>query len=117
AQELVVSAPLGLERERFEQLAPDAVPARAPRHVDRVLADAGIHAPVAVLARTRPPDHLAVLFGDEQRRRALADPAEDVLGAGREGLTVSGYLEHYRIGPVEDPDYTKWETELALLVD
>jgi GyrI-like small molecule binding domain len=37
--------------------------------------------------------------------------------AGQEGLSVSCYLEHYRIGPVENPDYTKWETELAFLVD
>ena len=44
-------------------------------------------------------------------RAALQDWAE------REGLTVSGYLEHYRIGPVEEPDYAKWETELAFLVD
>lgn len=44
-------------------------------------------------------------------RATLQDWAE------REGLTVSGYLEHYRIGPVEEPDYAKWETELAFLVD
>ena len=44
-------------------------------------------------------------------RAVLQDWAE------REGLTVSGYLEHYRIGPVEEPDYAKWETELAFLVD
>ena len=34
-------------------------------------------------------------------RAALEEWAE------REGLSVSGYLEHYRIGPVEDPDYTE----------
>jgi effector-binding domain-containing protein len=43
-------------------------------------------------------------------RATLQDWAE------RRGLTLSGYLEHYRIGPVEDPDYTKWETELAFLL-
>src|SRR5262249_27052238 len=37
--------------------------------------------------------------------------------ATREGLSVTGYHEHYRVGPVEDPDHTKWETELAVLVD
>jgi hypothetical protein len=25
-------------------------------------------------------------------------------------------VEHYRIGPVEEPDWTRWETEFAYLV-
>jgi hypothetical protein len=28
----------------------------------------------------------------------------------------TGPLEHYRIGPVEERDYRKWETELAFLL-
>jgi GyrI-like small molecule binding protein len=44
-------------------------------------------------------------------RAALQEWAE------RQGLSVSGYLERYRIGPVENPDYREWETELAFLVD
>jgi hypothetical protein len=35
----------------------------------------------------------------------------------RAGLSVTGYLEHYRIGPVENPDHRKWETELAFMID
>jgi hypothetical protein len=33
-----------------------------------------------------------------------------------DGPTVlHGCVEHYRIGPVEEPDYARWETELAYL--
>jgi hypothetical protein len=34
-----------------------------------------------------------------------------------EGLTPGDYVEHYRVGPVEERDYTKWETEMAFLVE
>ena len=37
---------------------------------------------------------------------------------GREtdnGSTLRGCVEHFRIGPAEEPDYSKWETELAYL--
>jgi hypothetical protein len=30
---------------------------------------------------------------------------------------LAGCIEQYRIGPHEDPDYTRWETELAYLID
>src|SRR5215212_7657549 len=86
AQELVVAAPLGLGRERLEQGAADTAPARRARDVDGVLADAVVHAPVAVLAGARPPEHLAVVLGDDKRRRAVAGPPEDVLGRARRGL-------------------------------
>ena len=32
------------------------------------------------------------------------------------GLTIRGCLEHFRIGPVEEPDFTTWETEFAYLI-
>lgn len=32
------------------------------------------------------------------------------------GSAFRCYVEHYRVGPVEEPDYSKWETELAYLV-
>jgi hypothetical protein len=35
--------------------------------------------------------------------------------ADAQGLTRLGYAEHFIRGPVEEPDYTKWETELAYL--
>jgi effector-binding domain-containing protein len=37
---------------------------------------------------------------------------------GREtdnGWTLRGCVEHFRIGPAEEPDYSRWETELAYL--
>jgi GyrI-like small molecule binding domain len=37
--------------------------------------------------------------------------------ATERGLSPTGYMEQYRLGPVEEPDYTKWETELAFLVE
>jgi effector-binding domain-containing protein len=43
-------------------------------------------------------------------RQRLLSWAED------RGLAIRGCLEHYRIGPVEEPDFTKWETELAYLI-
>jgi effector-binding domain-containing protein len=32
------------------------------------------------------------------------------------GLALACCVEHYRIGPVEESDWTKWETDLAYLV-
>jgi hypothetical protein len=32
------------------------------------------------------------------------------------GLALACCVEHYRIGPVDESDWTKWETELAYLV-
>ncbi|HEX6583324.1 MAG TPA: GyrI-like domain-containing protein [Thermoleophilaceae bacterium] len=31
-------------------------------------------------------------------------------------LAPLSYMEHFRIGPVEEPDFTKWETEFAYLI-
>jgi effector-binding domain-containing protein len=31
------------------------------------------------------------------------------------GAEFRGYVEHYHIGPVEETDYSKWETEVACL--
>jgi hypothetical protein len=39
-----------------------------------------------------------------------------VESAGDE-TTLSGCVEQYRIGPVEEPDYARWETEIAYLLD
>jgi hypothetical protein len=33
--------------------------------------------------------------------------------ADGEGIALGGCVEQYRIGPVEESDFTKWETELA----
>lgn len=32
------------------------------------------------------------------------------------GSALPGCVDHYRIGPAEEPDHSKWETELACLV-
>jgi effector-binding domain-containing protein len=43
---------------------------------------------------------------------------QDLVLDGREtddGSTLRGCVEHFRIGPAEEPDYSKWETELAYL--
>jgi effector-binding domain-containing protein len=54
-------------------------------------------------------------------RRALQDWArkEGVVLDGRKtdrGSAWGAYVEHYLIGPVDEPDYSKWETELMYLV-
>jgi effector-binding domain-containing protein len=36
--------------------------------------------------------------------------------AGAHELAPLSYIEHFRIGPVEEPDFTKWETEFAYLI-
>jgi effector-binding domain-containing protein len=43
--------------------------------------------------------------------RGLVVASQEVGG----GTALHGCVEHYRIGPVEEADYTKWETELAYL--
>jgi effector-binding domain-containing protein len=37
-------------------------------------------------------------------------------GATERGSALACYVEHFRVGPVEDPDFTKWETELTYLI-
>jgi hypothetical protein len=32
------------------------------------------------------------------------------------GTAVACYVEHFRVGPTEEPDFTKWETELTYLI-
>ena len=32
-----------------------------------------------------------------------------------QGLTRAGHVEHYMTGPNEEPDFTRWQTELAYL--
>src|SRR3954469_2027535 len=86
AEELVVAAPLGLGGEPVEQRPPGAALPRGARHVDGVLADALVHAPVAVVAGARPSEHYAVVLGDDERRRAVAGPAEHVLRRAGGGL-------------------------------
>ena len=39
----------------------------------------------------------------------------DARGVGGQGLARGDYVEHYVKGPVEEPDHTRWETELAYL--
>ena len=36
--------------------------------------------------------------------------------AGERGIAVGGCVERYLIGPVEEPDYSKWETEVAYVI-
>jgi hypothetical protein len=33
------------------------------------------------------------------------------------GHALTCCVEHLRVGPVDDPDYTKWETEFAYLIE
>jgi hypothetical protein len=56
-------------------------------------------------------------------RMARADrgPEHDLPLAKEESAgdktALSGCIEQYRIGPVEEPDHARWETEVAYLVD
>ena len=36
--------------------------------------------------------------------------------ADAQGLACADYVEHFVKGPVEEPDHTRWETELAYLI-
>ena len=53
------------------------------------------------------------------RERLIAFAAEEGIVYSREksqGVTLPCCLERYLIGPLEEPDFTKWETEFAFLV-
>jgi hypothetical protein len=55
-------------------------------------------------------------FGWLQQRGVV--PAEPVFIrylVTDEGSKLRGSVEHFRIGPAEESDYSKWETELAYL--
>lgn len=47
----------------------------------------------------------------------LANAREELMGwAEEQELSCACAVEHYRIGPAEEPDFTKWETEFAYLL-
>jgi effector-binding domain-containing protein len=47
----------------------------------------------------------------------LADAREKLMGWTKEQeLSYTTAVEHFRVGPVEEPDFTKWETEFAYLL-
>ena len=55
----------------------------------------------------------------DARAELLAWASENDISYGTEtdrGVQMPCALEHFRIGPVEEPDFTKWETEFAYLV-
>jgi effector-binding domain-containing protein len=64
--------------------------------------------------------YLTYLHVGPYRSETLPDLAvarERLLSWAEErGLAIRGCLEHFRIGPVEEPDFTKWETEFAYLI-
>jgi GyrI-like small molecule binding domain len=70
---------------------------------------------------TLPAGHYATLVHVGPYRHEsepdLATAREALLGwIETQGLTPGTYMEEYRIGPVEERDWAKWETELAFLV-
>jgi effector-binding domain-containing protein len=55
----------------------------------------------------------------DARAELIAWASENGIVYGTEterGLQMPCALEHFRVGPVDDPDFTKWETEFAYLV-
>jgi hypothetical protein len=36
--------------------------------------------------------------------------------AADRGIALDGCVERYLIGPIDEPDYSKWETEVAYLI-
>jgi effector-binding domain-containing protein len=52
----------------------------------------------------------------EQIRAWAADNGVEYSQASDHGQTFPCAFEQYRIGPVDDPDFTRWETEFAYLV-
>jgi effector-binding domain-containing protein len=71
---------------------------------------------------TLPPGRYATLVHVGPYRHEtepdLATARAALLGwIENQGLTPGTYMERYRVGPVEERDWTKWETELAFLVE
>jgi effector-binding domain-containing protein len=102
-RELEVGAPVGDNPQGDERVRADALPAgryltllhRGPYRSET--------APDLAAARERlvswAADH-GIVYSRENRR----------------GLTLPCALERYLIGPVEEPDFSKWETEFAYLI-
>jgi hypothetical protein len=57
-------------------------------------------------------------LGDAQAAlRSWTEQNEIITGRPTErGTQLAGCVEHYKIGPPIEQDWTKWETELAYLV-
>ena len=54
-------------------------------------------------------------YRSETERDLAAGRATLEAWADAQGLARGDYVEHYVKGPVEEPDHTRWETELAYL--
>jgi effector-binding domain-containing protein len=73
-----------------------------------------------VRAGVLPPGRYATLLHVGPYRSTTAPDLKAAHAALRDwadkrGVALDGCVEHYRIGPVEEPDHSKWETELAYL--
>jgi effector-binding domain-containing protein len=90
-----------------------------PREVElAVPVDAGVTGSGRIRADTLPAGRYVTLLhvGPYTHETAPAlKTAHAALRAWAEerGIGLGGYVERYLIGPVEEPDYSKWETELA----
>jgi len=84
--------------------------------------EAGVAGDGRVRAGVLPPGRYATLLHVGPYRSTTAPDLATARAALRDWMdeqgvapAPAGYIEHYRIGPVEESDYSKWETELAYL--
>jgi hypothetical protein len=52
----------------------------------------------------------------EELRRWIAERGIVYSRATERGATLPSCSEHLRVGPVDEPDWTRWETEFAYLI-
>lgn len=96
------------------------VPVDGPVEGDtRVLADALPAGRYLTLLHVGPYQSDAMPDLGDARAELLGWASDNDITYGTEtarGLQMPCALEHFRIGPVDEPDFTRWETEFAYLV-
>jgi effector-binding domain-containing protein len=110
--------PLEVEAGVPVEGVPEVVPGAAPGD-GRVRADALPAGRYLTLLHVGPytSDSMPDLGDAREELLGWARDNEIVYGTETErGLALPCALEHFRIGPVDDPDFTRWETEFAYLI-
>ena len=92
-----------------------------PREIELAVPVApGVRGDERVTARELPAGRWATFlhagpYNSETEPDLAAGRATLQAWADAQGLARGEYVEHFVKGPVEEPDHTKWETELAYL--
>lgn len=109
-------APAGPPFIRYGRLHPDGSPAAIEIAVpvaEPVAGDAPVSAGILPAGRWLSHVHVGPYAHDTLP--GLGDAHRAVRAwAAEHGVALAGAVcEHYRVGPVEEPDFTRWQTELA----